>query len=384
MKNKFAISPATWIVIISAIAIGGYLYWFYTNFDKVIKEVDRGAIKEAKINPFYAAEKFLETAGKKAESQKNYSILDEDLQPYDTLVIESTRVGLTAEKRQKINDWISSGGHLIVLATEIHDHDLGTSRDKFLDELGVRLYQNHDYSWDADNDESLTKVTFSDTKQQTTISFGHEYYLQDDSGEASFIGGNDYSDLFVQYNQDEGMITVLTDMSIWKNYSIGEYDHAMFLLQLVGGAQNVWFLYNTVQPSLLSVTSHLIPMVIISFVLLIVIILFSASWRKGPPKSDELRVQRELMQHIQAAGEFSYRNDNGMTLLANLTNSLELRLAKSIHQYSRLSDDEKLTKLSQLSGKNSKELMILWQDDEQNQDSFIKKVLLMKELKKQF
>lgn len=383
MKNKFLISPAAWVTIFCAIAIGGYLYWFYTHFDKVINEVDRGAIKEARANPFYAAEKFLETVGKKAESQRNYSILDENLQPYDTLIIESSRVGLSEDKRQRIKDWISSGGHLVALATEMYDYDLGTSRDIFLDELGLRLYENYDYGWNYETDSHLTRVTFTDTDVATTISFGNQYYLQDDSGEATFIGGNEYSDLFAQYKLDDGMITIVTDMDIWKNYSIDEHDHAMFLYQLVGGAENVWFLYNTVQPSLLSVISDLIPMVIISFVILILVILFSASWRKGTPKSDELRIQREIMQHIEAAGEFSYRNDEGQTLLSEIMKSLESKLKKSIYQYSRISDEEKIAKLSQLSGKSKNELLVLWQDEEQNQDSFIRKVLLIKELQKQ-
>jgi len=383
MKNKFAISPATWIVIACAIAIGLYLYWFYTHFDKVIEEVDRGEISEVKANPFYAAEKFLEILGKNAKSQKNYSILDEDLRPYDTLIIESTRVGLSAEKRQRIRDWISTGGHLIVLATEIYDDELGTSRDVFLDELGVRLYESYGYDWDVDIDERLTKVTFSDTEDLTTIAFDYGYYLQDDSGDASFIGGNDYSDFFVQYDRDEGMITILTDMSIWKNYSIDDNDHAMFLYQLVGGAENVWFLYNTIQPSLLSVINDLIPMVVISFVVLMMIILFSVSWRKGMPRANDLRVQREIMQHIEAAGEFSYRNDYGKVLLNQLMNSLELKLKKSIHQYAIISDEEKLAKLARLSSNSKTELAILWQQDEQTQDSFVKKVLLIKELKKQ-
>lgn len=383
MNKKITISPATWVITISLIIVGGYLYWFYTNFDKVIVEKDIGAVKEAKVNPFFAAERFLERVGKTAASQKNYSILDEKLEPYDTLIIESTRVGLTTAKRQRIKDWISSGGHLILLATELYDDDLGTSRDVFLDDLGVRLYENSDASWDLDKEESLTMVTFEGVEEQTKIFFDYNYYLQDASGDASFIGGNDYSDLFVQYDYDKGMITIVTDMNIWKNYSIEDYDHAMFLYQLVGGAQNIWFLYNTVQPSLLSIMADLIPMVIISFVLMLAAILFSASWRKGPPRNDDLRTQREIMQHIEAAGEFSYRNDTGKVLLEQLMAMLESRLKKSIHQYSQISTSKKIEKLSQLTGKNKNELAVLWQDEGQNQDSFIKKVLLIQELKKQ-
>ncbi len=383
MIKKITISPATWVISIIVIIIGGYLYWFYSNFDKVTIETDIGASKEAKANPFFAAEKFLESVGKMTDSQKNYSILNQKLKPYDTLIIESSRVGLSTEKRQRIKDWISSGGHLILLATELYDDDLGTSRDVFLDDLGVRLYENSASSWDLDREENLTKVTFKNIEVQTKIFFDYNYYLQDASGDASFIGGNDYSDFFVQYDYDKGMITIVTDMNIWKNNLIDDYDHAMFLYQLVGGAENVWFLYNTVQPSLLSIMADLIPMVIISFVLMLVAILFSASWRKGPPKNDDLRVQREIMQHIEAAGEFSYRNDSGKVLVEQLMSTLEFRLKKSIHQYNQISNSKKIVKLSQLTGKSKNELALLWQDEELTQDSFIKKVLLIQELKKQ-
>ncbi len=384
MKNKIIISPATWVIILCAVIITGFLYWFYTSFDLVIIEKDIGVTEEVRANPFYAAEKFLESVGKNAESRKNYSVLEENLEPYDTLIIESTRVGLSDNKRKIIKDWISSGGHLVLLATEIYDDDSGTSRDIFLDELGLRLYENADFNWDQTKDERVAKFTFEGVEEETKVFFSYDYYLQDISGDASYVGGNDYSDLFVQYNYDEGMITILTDMDIWKNSYIDGYDHAMFLYQLVGGAENVWFLYNTVQPSLISKMIELMPMLLISFFVLVVAILFSASWRKGSPKNDDLKLQREIMQHIEAAGEFNYRNDFGKGLLAELMNSLDNRLKKSIHQYNQISSSKKLIKLSQFSGKSKQELAILWSDKEQNQDDFMKKVLLIQELKKQF
>lgn len=383
MKNKIIISPATWAIIAVSVFIAGYLYWFYTHFDKVIEEIDRGPIKEAKANPFYAAEKFLEQVGKTAQSQKNYSILDSELGSNDTLVIESTRVGLTETKREKIKNWLTSGGYLIVLATEVYDDELGASRDILLDELGIRLYENLDFDWDMEDDEQLTKLVFEGTENQTIIDLNDQFYLQDTSGEASYIGGNSSSDLFAQFEYGEGMVSIVTDMNIWKNYFINQHDHAMFLYQLIGGSDNVWFLYNTVQPSLISVMIEIIPMILISFVLLIIILLFSASWRKGPPKSDDLRIQREIMQHIEAAGEFSYRNDGGKLLVKGLMQSLESKLRISIHRYNQINDSKKVKKLSQLAGKKENEIAILWQDEERNQDDFIKKVVLIQQLKKQ-
>lgn len=383
MKNKISISPATWAIVIISLIIGGYCYWFYTHFDKVINEVDLGPTKEVKANPFFAAEKFLESTNKQAFSQKNFSILDNGIENQDTLIIESTRVGLSENKRNTIKEWLIKGGHIILLATELYDDELGTSRDLLLDELGVRLYENPEYSWNYDEEEQFTKLTFQGTDEVTTVKFRQTYYLQDSKGEATFIGGNDYSDSFAQYQVGEGMVTIVTDMSVWKNHTIDDHDHAMFLYQLVGGGETVLFLYNTVQPSLWSTMKELIPNVIISFIVLIAVLLFSASWRKGSPRKDDERIQRELMQHIEAAGEFNYRNDVGLSLLKQLTESLDSRLRKSIHQYGSLSDAKKIEKLSHLIGIDKQKLALLWQPPEQTQEDFLVRVVLIQNIRKQ-
>ncbi|MBV1908838.1 MAG: DUF4350 domain-containing protein [Kangiellaceae bacterium] len=382
MAKRISISPATWVICAFALIIGGYSYWFYSNFDRVINEVDLGAIKEVKANPFFAAQKLLQNSGRTAKTERNFSVLDNELQQQDTLIIESTRVGLAESKRLKINDWLKEGGHLILLATEIYDNDLGTSRDVLLDELGIRLYENPVDSWSYDEDERLTKVTFEDFGDETSIDFDQNFYLQDSSGDSTFIGGNDYSDLFAQFKLGEGMITVVTDMDIWKNYSIDDYDHAMFLYQLIGTGEAVLFLYNTAQPSLWSIMRELIPMVIISFFIFIFLALFSASWRKGTPKADERPVQREIMQHLVAAGEFTYRNDSGETLLQSMMDSLETRLRRSIHQYSGLSDSQKINKVSQLVNIKKKQLELLWQIPEHTQEDFLLRVVLIQKIKR--
>ena len=383
MKPKLSISPATWVIVIASIIIGGYSYWFYTHFDLIVEEVNLGPTKEVKSNPFFAAEELLARANKSAASQKNFSVLDSGIENQDTLIIESTRVGLSENKRKTIKQWITNGGHLILLATELYDDELGTSRDSLLDELGVRLYENPEYSWSYEGEEHLTRVTFQGTEAVTKIDFRQTYYLQDSKGEATFIGGNEYSDSFAQYQVGEGMVTVVTDMSIWKNYLIDEYDHAMFLYQLVGAGQTVLFLYNTVQPSLWSTMNQLIPKVIISFFVLIAVLLFSASWRKGAPRKDDQRIQRELMQHVEAAGEFNYRNDSGLTLLKKLRDSLDSRLRKSIHQYATLSDAKKIDKLSHLVGIEKQKLELLWQPPEQTQEDFLARVVLIQKIKRQ-
>lgn len=382
MKNKFFLSPASWAVIIIATLITGYLYWFYSNFTKVLVEENIGPTKEARTNPYFAAEKMLNKIGKQASSHRNFSVLDGGLETVDTLVIESSRVGLSEIKRDTIKSWLSSGGHLILLATEIYNDELESSRDIFLDELGIRLYDSNEYNWDQEEDLRFTNLTFEGTDVVTKIELDTNRYITDVSGDATFIGGNASSDLFAQYHLDDGMISILTDFSLWKNYYIDDFDHAMFLYQLVGGGKNVWFLYNAEQPSLFSTMKETIPLVLISFAILLALTLFSSSWRKGSPRSDQELSQREIMQHIEAAGEFSYRSDDGIALLASLISSLEAKLRLTIYQFSRLNQQQKIRKISQHTGIKEKEVAILWEPQELNQEVFINKVLMAQEIKR--
>ena len=49
----------------------------------------------------------------------------------------------------------------------------------------------------------------------------------------------------LQYDLGSGKVTVLSEMWLFRNGSIGEYDHAFFLSWLLRDTDRVWLIYAT-------------------------------------------------------------------------------------------------------------------------------------------
>ncbi|TQV72386.1 hypothetical protein FLL45_19435 [Aliikangiella marina] len=394
--NKFAISRVTWIIVGSAIMFTLICIWFFKSFNKVPVEIPLGYSSEAKRNPFLAAEKFLQKVSIKFESRSDFGLFDElsarddtsgeqndsFLGEFDTVLINGSRIGMSTLRRENMKRWIENGGHLVLVATELYEYEFESSRDKFLDEVGLRYYEtgsDYDYYEDEGN---LTLLNFEDAEQPTEIHFHGTGYIEDTSGDASFIAGPQDVDQFIQYPMGEGLLTVVIDFSIFRNGRIRQHDHAMFLAQLIGNSPKAWLVYNREQPSLLSMMIQHGPLMLISSLALLFLILIGQLWRRGPAKQDTPPVQREIMQHIAAAGEFSFRTDQGNRLLHDLMESIHNRMGQLVFGYQRLTPQKQIIKLSHITGIDKNELAGLWQIENENQDTFVQKVQLIQEIRK--
>ncbi|WP_444996791.1 DUF4350 domain-containing protein [Aliikangiella sp. IMCC44359] len=382
MSSWFKVSKVTWLILIIIITVFLGMMWFFNNLTKVSYEKNIGYSEEAKRNPFLAAEFYLKKLNIKFENKQDFSIFDSEIGQYDTILINNSRVGVSAKQREQMLAWVKQGGHLVLLATEFYEYDFNASRDKFLDELGVRYYPFEKESFSSE-DEDLTYLTFSGYEKETEIHFHSSGYIDDTSGDASFKGGTDYAEQLIQYDIEEGLVTVLVDFSIWNNQRIDKHDHALFLSQLIGSSEKAWLISNRLQPSLLALMIKYAPLVVISFVIILVTILFSQVWRRGASRQDDSASQREIMQHIAAAGEFSYRNDNGGRLIRTLIEMIDLRMIQLVHGYKQLSLNKRLEKLSEITQLDKSKLAFLWEQGDLNQETFLKKVQLVQDIRKQ-
>lgn len=236
---NFHISKSTWAVVITIILVGSGYIWFISNFNKVYYERNVGYSTEARKNQFLAAEMFLKKLNIDIESRHDFSIFDEKAKfgKYDTAFINGSRIGMSQMRREKMHDWIKNGGHVVLLTTEFYDYDFNSSRDKFLDSLGLRYYDTSDDFTDYTEEESHTKLKFDDYSDETIIHFYDNGYIEDTSGNATFIGGTEHADQFIQYQIGDGLVSVLVDFSIFKNTRIDNHDHAIFLKQLIGQSE---------------------------------------------------------------------------------------------------------------------------------------------------
>lgn len=121
----------------------GLIYWAYTKLEWEEKEIDLGYSKEARQNPFLAAEIFLRKHGIQATSVKNLSLLDKhrwrniELGPEDTLVLINANKTLDDERYDALYEWIENGGTLI---TSTQNPFIGTHTNKedlLLSDFGI-------------------------------------------------------------------------------------------------------------------------------------------------------------------------------------------------------------------------------------------------------
>ena len=382
MSHKFSISKVTWLIVVLEILVALGFIGFFKSCDKESYERDLGYSNEARRNPFLAAETFLNQVSVEFETRHDFGLFDEALGDYDTIFINGSRIGMSAARRELMLDWVNKGGHLVLLATEFYEYEFNSSRDKFLDKLGLRFYDTSEDYTDYSDEESMTHLKFEGFDSATKIRFYADGYIEDTSGEASFIGGTDSADQFVQYQMQEGLLTVIVDFSLWHNSRIEQNDHAMFLTQLIGNSPKAWLVYNRVQPSLLALLWQYAPLVFISTLVVLLSVFVGKLWRKGPAIKDMPPVQREIMQHIAAAGEFVFRGDQGHSLLHEMMQAVNHRMSQLVHGYLRLTPKKQIEKLSVITGLPTQDLQILWHDENENQDTFVEKVKLVQEIRK--
>ena len=382
--QKFKPSAAAIITYIALIVIGLGVRWYFSHFDKQYYSRDYGYSEEARRNPFLAAQLYLKANDVEFESRSNYKLFDDaelsNIGQFDSVLMHSSRVGMSSATRENMKSWVNKGGHLILLATEVYDYEFESSRDVFLDELGVRYYES-DYI-DGTDEERIADLTFNGYDQSTKVYFYTSNYIEDTSGTAAFIAGTEYADQLIQYDYGEGLITVIVDFGVWKNGRIDQHDHAMFLTQLIGTGSKAWLLYNRIQPTLLSMAVQNTPLIVISAVILLLVIFFSNLWRVGPKKRDESRVNREIMQHIEAAAQFNYRHDKGELLLKEMMQTIHQRLTQLSYGYSRLTPAKQLEKISHVTGMELNTLKPLLEEHNESHEQFIKKAKLVQQIRK--
>jgi len=381
--KKIKISAATWAVSAIVFVIGLGATWFFSNFYKEPFTRYHGFSEEARRNPFLAAQRFLETQNVEFEKRENYKLFDESIGKSDTIIINSSRVGMSAARLEKMKQWVKDGGSLVLLATEGFDYDFESSKDVFLDSLGLRYYKGDydSYSYSDDSSEDFVEFRFSESEDNTKVEFRNYGYIEDTSGDASFIAGNQYADQFIQYTLGEGLVSISTDFSIWNNYRIDDHDHAMFLRQIIGSSEKTWLLYNRIQPSLLSMAMSHAPMVVISVTIFLIVMFWSGLWRIGAKRADEEAINREIMQHLSASAEFSFRLDQGEKLIESLMESVHHRMAQLNHGYGRLTPPHKIEKIAIHTGIKKENLSVLLNNENESAEAFLEKVILIQQIR---
>lgn len=400
-----------WYLLLGLIA-AGLVYALTLMIERYEEPVDQGWSEAARRNPFLAAEQFLSELNTAVESSDNLEVLD-DLTADTTLVIANANHVLNKQRADDLVTWMEEGGHVVV-AAQLYDAqqpDVLLSRfeiskrpldDGFQSEaedqaLGELLQEASEQARGELEKERLRKDALRENWNQATttrkrealsiadnivtLSFeGTNYRFRADyrgSGSLShpaleleegedypghqpfYWAGNDKAVGFMQMQVGSGLLTVMADVNIWNSSQIGLFDHAFLLKFLTGNSDQVVFLYGALVPGIFELIWRYFPELSIALLTLLAAWIFHRMRRFGPLVTSGGGPRRSFKEHIQAVGQFLWRQQMGDHLLNSVRQEIWTCLYRRYPGSESLGKEKSLQKLAEHSDSGVDELRLL-------------------------
>lgn len=301
------------LVVILAAALGR---WFLANFERRTETIPVGLSAAARRNDLLAAERYLARLGIPVESVAGRGLLVELPPPTDTLLVRG--LGPTdPARRARLRDWLEQGGRLVVEAMRVTGPDEQAPSDDLLADFGIRLRAAEAAPGAREGDGKLrVAVVGADQARPSTVSFLANYYLDVADASAGDVCAGQRPRL-VTRAVGRGRLTVLSDSRFMGNAEIGKLDHAFVTARLVAPAPGgkVWLLYDSAMPWLGELLWSSAPQALVSAALALVAWLWSIGGRLGPLLPLPPPGRRDLLEHLEASGDFLWRHGRAVRLV---------------------------------------------------------------------
>ncbi len=345
MKSRLLILFA--LLLLLAV-VAGVAVWFLENFERKSTEVRQGMSAEARRNPLLAGEIFLRRQGLDVKSLSGREYLTKPDEDIGVLLVKDLGPSLAPEREAALLEWIEAGGHLIVSPGRASDED--EPGNHLLESLGVRLVayvESDEEESQADNPVSM-EYTGYDEPLQVEFDIRRELMVERDDTDWLVPGLNGYH--LVGFQLGRGFLTILSDNRFFTNTRIVEHDHALLLALLTEDQGAVRLLYSANMPSLLTLVWKNAAYAVLSALLLLLLSIWRLTYRSGPLLNTGEHARRNLLEHLQAGGEYLWKLDRAVALRERSAGIVEKRWLQRHPQLARLDQQQRCLWIGQRSG----------------------------------
>ena len=402
------------LLLLALISWGGV--WFMQNFERQSEEIRSGFSSEARRNPLLAAERFLRRLGLQTESLagreylrsppavqgrpsaagagstgaaavqgRDYSVQSSAFPPSmgvrrtsaagagstgaadepGVLLVKDLGPSLAPERERRLLAWVANGGHLIATPGRVPAED--EAGNHLLETLGVSFIELDPESPPAD--AGPVEVMLPDTELSASVAFDptRSFRLEQARVYWEVPAAEGYH--LLRFYHGNGMITLLSDNRFFTNSRIDEHDHALFLASLMEGAGQAWLLYSSQMPTLPLLLWRNAPYLVISGCLWSVLLVWWLTYRSGPILIQANAQRRDLLEHLQAASEYLWKQEWAGSLQKRTREQVEKRWLRSHPHLQRMARPERCAWLAQrtgLSAESIREALYAEQTHERN------------------
>jgi hypothetical protein len=358
------------IRIIAGLAVVGLLGWMASLMTFKEVKVPMPLKGEAARNPFYAAIRFTEELGGEADWERVFTTPPDDA----VIFLSAWNWTLGKARRERLEQWVEAGGRLIV------DNSMVGGFEEFerwsgVSEQQVEVEANEDEVDDGEEDET---ESFDQTADEIAATWRERmcHPLAEDGSERSFkVCGVDYSRTLASSRPllwalrdgrdihalrtavGRGSVTVI-NATPFRYRSFLEADHARLfvrLLQLRSG-DTVLFLSEGEADSLLRLLWRYGAPAVLLMAAFIVLALWRAGARFGPPIPATPPARRSLAEQIRGTGQFALRFGGGSALHRAAVRALRDVAVKRFPGYDHMDSETRVAAIAKAAGMSEDDL----------------------------
>jgi len=341
MKQRLASIVVVGALVALCVWVARNTYWT----DVQIPSTPKG---EALTNPFYAAQRFVDTLGAKSAWQRVLTI------PPSTsiIVLSSWHWNLTDGRRVALERWVESGGRLVVdqglmggrAEFEQWSGIVRKPKEKEEGPVGVRMphpcARFREERSGIPIDTSIRWLCDFDANSILTATRTAAWSLTDGDGAQ-----------VMRVDVGKGSVTVVNGRP-FSERSLFDGDHGWLLVAATGlrRGDDVHFFSEESHPSLLALVWRSGRPIVVLGLVLVGLALWRSSVRLGPLASAPERARRSLAEQIRGTGRFLLRCGDTEALHTACVRALEHAAARHIAGYARLSPRERTASIARLTG----------------------------------
>lgn len=317
--------------------VAAVVLWFFSTHERVPVKERVGPAREARENPYLAAERFAARMGVRARQLRALPEIDR-LPENTALLLPGGRQALDARRVRHLVAWVESGGHLIAEAEPI-----GVA-DPLFAALGVERQA-------VRRAGKPPAVTLPDGRT-LRVSLGGRMLLKPQAADLVLRAGAPDALQVASFERGRGMATVAADLRFARNTLIGAQQNAAFfwsLLQLTD-ATDVRFYLRPERLSLWAFLKEQAAPVLFALAALVGLWVWRAGPRFGPVRPDAPPARRRLLDHLRATGRYYWTHDLRARLVAAARDAALRRVARAQPDFGQAAEGARTARLARLAG----------------------------------
>ncbi len=347
--------PLTGILLV---VLAGTLFfaWFFTMHEKVESEIYVGFQGEARANDHYAAMMLLHELGIDAESWSSITPTEWLPDTNDTLFMRLSEPMAIGEQKNALLNWVSNGGHLVLLPTVVQSQVIDDFLAEFDLELVVPVVLPDAAEPASNNDEPAAEdVESRDFDDTYTLSerYAENHIEITEPGAPAAVIVHQGETIVARREYGNGFVTLVAEDYLFTNHFLDENDNARLFADIVVGeleSGKVWIVYRSAFVPLWRVIWRAAPYLVATLALLLVLWIWHALPGFGPKIRLEGGERRSIIEHIMASGLFAWRRRGADNLYRSATQAL-LHDADAKHPgLTRLSAEKQAASIARITG----------------------------------